>query len=82
MSITYFLEKEVGSVAQWQSIRLQIERSVVQIRPLLIIPKYDKKINIAWSREKSGFFIIINKLYLHDLITGIAKRNRKYIKVN
>jgi hypothetical protein len=26
--------------------------------------------------------IIINKLYLHDLITGIAKRNRKYIKVN
>jgi hypothetical protein len=26
--------------------------------------------------------IFINKLYLHDLITGIAKRNRKYIKVN
>jgi hypothetical protein len=26
--------------------------------------------------------IIINKLYLHDLITGIAKRNRKNIKVN
>ena len=40
-----------GSVAQWQSIRLQIERSVVQIRSLLFNPKYHKKINIAWSRE-------------------------------
>jgi hypothetical protein len=27
-------------------------------------------------------YIIINKLYLHDLITGIAKRNRKGVKVN
>ena len=26
--------------------------------------------------------IIIIKLYLHDLNTGIAKRNRKYINVN
>jgi hypothetical protein len=31
---------------------------------------------------KSKAIIIINKLYLHDLITGIAKRNGKYIKVN
>jgi hypothetical protein len=34
------------------------------------------------NRLHGGVCIIINKLYLHDIITGIAKRNRKNIKVN
>ena len=41
-----------------------------------------KKIKILFTGMVGPYFIIINKLYLHDLITGIAKRNGKYIKVN
>jgi hypothetical protein len=37
------------------------------------------KIEVA---ENGQTVIIINKLYLDDLITGIAKRNGKYINVN
>ena len=50
LSVISLLEKCVGSEAQWYSIRLLIERLVVQIGPPFFTFKHDEK--IADSQQK------------------------------
>ena len=57
----------VGGIAQWQSIRLQIERSPVQLRlPPNIFPVYSNMVNYMYNRTFVG--VCFNNNYIYSYI--------------